>query len=156
MDTKIHITRGFFTEDECFDLILKYRNNLKWATTLGGFNPYDSEIRITKNKLWKNDTDLENKFQRTPLIFQFSEYAKGHFYTWHTDYNTTDSKFKRLKTGIVLLNNEFEGGEFELEHYGICDLGIGDCLWFDARLMHQVKPITDGIRYSLVIWQSNK
>ena len=62
------------------------------------------------------------------------------------------AKFKRLKTGIVLLNYDFEGGEFELEHYGICDLGMGDSLWFDARLMHQVKPITDGIRYSLVIW----
>ena len=155
MGSKVQITRENLTEDECFELILKKRNKLKWATTLS-FNPYDSEIRISKNRIWKNDKELENKFQKSPLLFQLCEYSKGHFYTWHSDYDTRDPKLKRLKTGIVLLNEDFEGGEFELEHYGICDLRMGDILWFDARLLHQVKPITDGIRYSLAIWLLNK
>ena len=155
MGKKVHITRKFFTENECFELILKKRNSLKWASTLS-FNPYEPTTRKTKNVIWKDDKEMEDKFKKSPLLLQLCEYSKDHFYTWHNDYDTRNPEIKRLKTGIVLLNEDFEGGEFELEHYGKCDMKMGDSIWFDARLMHQVTPITEGIRYSLVVWLLNK
>ena len=59
----------------------------------------------------------------------------------------------------VLLNESFEGGDFEFASYGKEESTItplemkqGDVVVFPSFMEHRVAPITKGIRYSLVTW----
>jgi len=155
LGSEIYLEKKFLTVHECFELILNNRKKLQWARTMKK-NPYDSSVRITKNTIWKNDKHLEKKFKKSPLIFQFCEYATGYFYDWHNDYKTKNPDIKRIQTGIILLNDDFKGGELEIKNYGVCNLKIGDCIWFDSKIDHRVLPVTDGLRYTLVTWLLNK
>ena len=60
----------------------------------------------------------------------------------------------------ILLNDEFEGGEFEIEagspanteRVHTVDLKKGDAILFPSYTWHRVKPVTKGTRHSLVGW----
>jgi len=60
----------------------------------------------------------------------------------------------------ILLNDEFEGGEFELEagspanpeRIHTVDLKKGDAILFPSYTWHRVQPVTKGTRHSLVGW----
>jgi PKHD-type hydroxylase len=54
---------------------------------------------------------------------------------------------------VLLLNDEFEGGDFELLWPGNkIPLKKGRVILFPSILMHRVKPVTKGTRKSLVAW----
>lgn len=150
MDGKVQIIRNFLTEEECFDMIIRYRNRLQQAKTLGHDSSQDKLIRNSKVYIWK-DVDLEKKFKCTSMIFQFSEYGVLNHYNWHDDYDTNSHR-KRKQTHVINLNKEYRGGEFELEQ-GIVELDVGDCLRFDSKLKHKVNPVLKGKRYSLTGWE---
>jgi predicted 2-oxoglutarate/Fe(II)-dependent dioxygenase YbiX len=58
----------------------------------------------------------------------------------------------------VLLNDDFDGGEFNLYHQGkeiILEKKVGNTYIFDVAISHEVKPILKGIRYSLIWFIQN-
>jgi len=59
----------------------------------------------------------------------------------------------------AILNDDYEGGEFQTMHLQegktivtTIKPKLGDVIIFPSALMHQVKPVTKGIRYSVVAW----
>ena len=56
-----------------------------------------------------------------------------------------------IRTFIMLLSNDFEGGDFYLEENKI-DFQVGEIIEFDATLLHEVKTVTRGNREVLVVW----
>ena len=71
-------------------------------------------------------------------------------------------KIRKIST-VHLLNDDFEGGEFMMYRLNTKDgsviaeelnvpLKAGDCLVFPSCVMHTVKPVTKGKRYSIVTW----
>ena len=54
---------------------------------------------------------------------------------------------------LVLLNDNFEGGEFMIGDEKV-DLKAGDCVTWPSLFMypHEVKAVTKGTRYSMVLW----
>lgn len=86
---------------------------------------------------------------------QFAEYSPGHHYTWHTDTFTLCGKPEDRKITVVcLLNDGFEGGDFEVRLYGDynAQLKKGAMIAFPAILEHRVTPIITGTRYSATMW----
>ena len=102
---------------------------------------------------------------------QITRYKKGGFYNFHRDgagchmskYNNPTNAFMhdhvRKLSMTVLLNESFEGGDFEFASYGKEESTItplemkqGDVVVFPSFMEHRVAPITKGIRYSLVTW----
>ena len=102
---------------------------------------------------------------------QITRYKKGGFYNFHRDgagchlvkYNNPTNAFMhdnvRKLSMTVLLNESFEGGNFEFASYGKEECVItplemkqGDVVVFPSFMEHRVAPITKGIRYSLVTW----
>ena len=156
MDKKIQIIRDFLTKEECFDLILAYRKKIQPARVL---NNEVSLERRSKVFIWSNDSELESRFnwsgmyKCTPvMIFQFSEYSKLNYYHWHNDYKTNQLNRKRTETWVISLNEEYQGGRFEIKGQNLIELNVGDCLKFDSRLEHRVNPVLKGKRYSLTGW----
>lgn len=104
----------------------------------------------------------------------FLRYVAGDFFRFHTDSNQAEDTFDHIKARrvslIVFLNNEaeigegagYEGGALTL--YGLIRkapferLGLplggetGLLVAFHSDIFHEVKPVTQGERYTVVTW----
>jgi len=114
---------------------------------------------------WKYDI-------RAAESMQITRYKKGGFYRFHKDgrgdhlsaYDEPDNEFMhghvRKLSMTVLLNDNYEGGEFQFAtlHQEKCEIHtpefnkIGSIVVFPSGVEHGVAPVTKGIRYSLVTW----
>ena len=114
---------------------------------------------------WKYDI-------RAAEPMQITRYKKGGFYTFHRDgsgdhlsaYDAPDNKLKhgyvRKLSMTVLLNDNYEGGEFQFvicnqekcEIYTPESNKKGSIIVFPSDMEHRVAPVTSGVRYSLVVW----
>ena len=58
----------------------------------------------------------------------------------------------------VLLNDNFFGGDFKMydKNNTILNKKIGNTYVFDVRLEHEITPITNGERYSLLWFLQNE
>jgi PKHD-type hydroxylase len=103
---------------------------------------------------------------------QFTKYEKDQFYTWHCDswpgeYTSKDifnGKIRKLSVTLSLSDpDSYRGGELEFAFGNIPDkrpetqicnqiLPKGSLVVFPSFIYHRVRPVTDGVRYSLVIW----
>ena len=91
-------------------------------------------------------------------------------YDWHEDafiepYSKTNKhhqgKIRKISLSLILNDpKEYRGGDFEVDFgnrqkptrtaYEIQEQG--DCIVFPSDLLHKVRPVTNGVRYSLVMW----
>ena len=98
---------------------------------------------------------------------QLSHYSEGNFYDWHVDtlakpIINNDVSYNRKISATVWLNDpeEYEGGEFDIEikgprediRYDTLKLPKGSIVIFPSDRWHRVRPVTSGVRKSLVIW----
>ena len=105
---------------------------------------------------------------------QLGHYHKGDHYDWHIDSFANPSTqtnheyhpnrpYNRKVSGTVFLNDpeEYEGGEFDLETRGpnwdgdrfeSFKMPKGTMILFPSHYWHRVRPVTSGVRKSLVLW----
>jgi PKHD-type hydroxylase len=86
---------------------------------------------------------------------QLAEYGPEQHYAWHTDtFTLAGTPTDRKITVVCLLNDEFEGGEFQVRLYSdyTAPLQKGTIIAFPSVLEHRVIPVTSGIRYSATVW----
>lgn len=144
--------------DECREII----NSLPDSSNIIPQNNKISEIGIWyKNDITDQrcaiavDPDILNRIKshipnssnyRAEKMY-ITKYTAGQFCKAHDD--PTDI------TAIILLNDDFEGGDFFLEQHRI-KLQPGDALFFDKRKYHSVSTVTSGTRYALSIWLNSQ
>ena len=115
--------------------------------------------------------DINNQFYNFDLngyeSFQYTVYhdhEKGR-YDFHMDTimgnNIPDDMYETRKLSMTFLLNEpgvdFEGGDFQINSGQEKDaetvpLNKGRIIMFPSFMIHRVKPVTKGIRKSIVIW----
>lgn len=88
---------------------------------------------------------------------QLTHYRADNFghYDWHADRGDNGIQTNRKISGTLLLNDDFEGGEFQLfdvEPGEVKRMRKGDLILFPSYHVHQVTPVTKGERWSLVFW----
>ena len=106
---------------------------------------------------------LDDGFDRGK--YQYAHYHVNDHYGWHIDYIRQGHKDRLLHRKLsfsLLLNDDYEGGEFEfvMPRYGIqlnwdriaLEPKAGSLIVFPSTLGHRVKPVTKGIRKSIVGW----
>ena len=139
------------TKEQCQE-ILDYTEG-KWesAETVAKTKEISGRIRqsdvvwCTKQKFFQMVDGLVNdansvadwNFQTDSIEdLQITRYKKGGFFNYHAD------------------TNGFEGGEFEfLGHQKPVETnGVGTVIIFPSYMVHRVRPIKNGTRYSLVAW----
>ena len=99
-------------------------------------------------------TDIE------PL--QYSEYGVGGEYGWHRDVHEKPypNGLVRKMSFSTILNNDFEGGEFDIEtknpadkkRYDTFDNKKHNTIIFPSHMWHRVRPVKFGVRKSIVGW----
>ena len=107
-----------------------------------------------------NETTLIQLTDIEPL--QYSEYGVGGEYGWHRDVHE-----KPYSNGLVrkvsfstILNDNFEGGEFDIEtknpadkkRYDTFDNKKHNTIIFPSHMWHRVRPVKSGVRKSIVGW----
>lgn len=94
---------------------------------------------------------------------QYTIYPEGGFYDWHVDQHITPVKGEVRKISFTCwVNDSYEGGEFDLEignpkeevRYKTFSPQPGKAIFFMSDWWHRVRPVTSGVRKSLVGWFS--
>lgn len=148
-----------FTKEEC-ETILSYNNThiTNWIKGDRRYNSqpinYSSETEWLFNKLKKFVEDVSDiKIKKIKETIHFHKFVKGDWFDKHNDV----LEFRVYAIG-VLLNSNFEGGEFNLYNPNKQPLNkiTGNAYLFDVRIEHEVTPILEGERYSLLWFLQNQ
>ncbi len=106
------------------------------------------------------DKDLQSidKTYRCGEFYTLLIYEKGDFFAEHTDKSSvySDSEIstspqdeeKILFTGGYELNRDYKGGNFIIDGKEL-DVDIGELFYFSRDILHEVKEVKEGIRYSI-------
>jgi hypothetical protein len=160
-----------FTKEEC-DKIIQITNIIKKEQASNKYGlAHNLSVSFDEYKI--GDTENNNWFMgRIKLFIENTSnikliklnkdahilcYGINDGFAKHLDYDIQSSD-PRIYTFGILLNDDFEGGEFVLYNGGIetqLKKDIGNCYFFNAKIPHEVKKITNGKRYSLVIHIKN-
>jgi predicted 2-oxoglutarate/Fe(II)-dependent dioxygenase YbiX len=77
------------------------------------------------------------------------KYVEGDFFGRHMDKAKTEFTQDAIANINTRLNDDYIGGDFYLNDL-VHNKPIGEIYNYDSDVYHEVKPITDGIRYSLL------
>jgi len=97
------------------------------------------------------------KFDLFGLVdeIQFAKYSQGDGFGWHLDAGGGQTSTRKLSMSVQLCDgDEYAGGDLEMCACPQLDprRRRGTIIVFPAFLAHQVTPVTQGTRYSLVAW----
>ena len=158
-------------EEQIKDLKKKRNSNIVWMDDLWIYRAIHPYIhQANKNAGWNFEWSRSESCQ-------FTKYKLNQFYDWHCDTwdkpydqpgHPDNGKIRKLSLTCQLTDgSEYEGGELEFDfrnydpnkrvesdHQIQCKeiLPIGSIVVFPSFVWHRVKPVTSGVRYSLVMW----
>ena len=162
-----------------WNLITKLTENsqdLEWNKALIGDNLEKNEIRKSqlswissrelKKELWEiitsyNEISEWNYDIRGVEDIQYTVYEEGDHYDWHNDCMSEETSNRKISASIFLNDpDEYEGGELDIEirspkhevRYDSFKLPKASIIVFPSNKFHRVRPITSGVRKSLVVW----
>ena len=155
------------TKEELKNIQKKRKSDIVWMSDTWIYKeiqPYIQEAN--KSAEWNHEWDFSQ-------ACQFTEYKKGQYYDWHCDSDISpyaepdDSnqygKIRKLSMTLSLTDpKEYKGGDLEFD-FRSTDKGSqpqickevrpkGSIIVFPSFVWHRVKPVTKGIRHSLVCW----
>jgi Rps23 Pro-64 3,4-dihydroxylase Tpa1-like proline 4-hydroxylase len=98
---------------------------------------------------------LGNKIASPPgpthasIRWYFTKYEKGGFIKPHTDGHINIGSHNSTHTLLLYLNDDYEGGELEINGVGRFHFETGTILLMSGDLLHHVDVITKGNKYIL-------
>jgi hypothetical protein len=148
-----------FSKEEC-ESIVSYNNThiTNWLMSDRKYHsqpiPYSLETKWLFDKLktfFEEQSNIPIKKNKEEI--HFHKFVKADWFGKHNDVRE-----KRLYAVGVLLNDNFEGGDFKLYNPNeiILDKVIGNTYIFDVRIEHEITPILEGERYSLLWFLENE
>jgi predicted 2-oxoglutarate/Fe(II)-dependent dioxygenase YbiX len=168
----LHIFDDIFTKDFCDTIINEYKevdyveavdHGADYRKCMGAKilnNADDKRNKIDKNIFQSLQKLLEELKQIQPTLHSIQDdtgydllrYKKGDYYKPHIDAGTKDH---RVLSCIIALNEDYLGGEIDMwQGASITKLRTGSVMVFPSNFLfpHGIRPITRGIRYSIVTW----
>ena len=158
------------TKKEIKDIKRKRNSDVVWLNDRWIYKEIQPYVdQANKNAGWNFQWDWSESCQ-------FTKYKLNQYYDWHCDSwdkpyveeGPTKGKIRKLSMTCQLTDgSEYEGGELEfdfrnydphmrdeLKHRIQCKeiLPKGSIIVFPSFVWHRVKPVTKGVRYSLVVW----
>jgi PKHD-type hydroxylase len=168
---------NLFTPEECAQIIAIGNTKLEEAK-VGGNNEADNNLRKSQiawlygqdipfafRRVTDNVLNLNSLFFNFDLFgmaegFQFTRYdAPADFYGLHID-KLLSGTVRKLSLTVQLSDPaDYEGGELALQigkDAEVMPKELGKMVVFPSYVLHEVRPITKGTRYSLVAWITGK
>ena len=153
------------TKQDVLNLKRKRNSDLVWLNDNWIYKEiHPFVVEANKNAGWNFHWDWSESCQ-------FTKYKLNQYYDWHCDsFNKigNNGKIRKLSMTCQLTDgSEYQGGELEFDfrnydppqrdeskHLVKCKeiLPKGSIIVFPSFVWHRVKPVTKGVRYSLVVW----
>ena len=147
-----------FTKEECDNIIWNVNESIA-NFDMSNRKYYSQSINYSLETKWLFDK-LKYFFESETGLEIIKNKEEIHFHkfvkvNWFDKHN--DIRDNRLYAVGVLLNDNFEGGDFKLYNQNeiILDKVIGNAYIFDVRIDHEITPILDGERFSLLWFLQN-
>jgi len=148
-----------FSKEECKSIISYNETHItNWR--MGDRNYKSQPINYSLETNWlfdklKDFVERETNIQIRTIkkTIHFHKFTKGDWFGKHNDVRDN-----RLYAVGVLLNDDFSGGDFKLYNPNeiILNKVIGNTYLFDVRIDHEITPILEGERYSLLWFLQNE
>lgn len=169
IESKRNLKLNPLTKKETKDLKKKRNSNIVWMNDRWIYNQIQPYVnQANKSAGWNFEWDWSESCQ-------FTKYSKEQYYDWHCDsfdtpYNNPENlnfheKIRKLSVTCSLSDpKDYKGGELEFnfnnpeatkkQNIKKCleILPRGSIVVFPSFVWHRVRPVTKGVRYSLVIW----
>ena len=160
------------------DLIQDILRNKEDTLTKGNINDKSGLTKRNSSVSWIKDVEIcqrvfgimKKRVQEFSSLYidnieplQYSEYDASQEYGWHQDVKNTsyaDGRIRKMSFSIFV-NENFEGGEFDLEIHGpdakpryISEWKRSNenCIIFKSDMWHRVRPVKSVVRKSIVGW----
>lgn len=181
IDDYIVVVEGAITHALCDAILDEFKDKEEWGKTVIGSGEVRRDIRnadtivisyphvIEKNLKVRQKLDkyifasagdvIRRYREKFPLCaieedsgYELLRYEEGQFYTQHTD------SFKdrpRAVSCSFALNDDYEGGEWAFfNREKIVKVPKGAAILFPSNFMypHEIMPVTNGTRYSIITW----
>jgi PKHD-type hydroxylase len=165
---------NLFTPEECAQIIDLGNSRLVEAKTIGKIDGiresqiawlYPNDIEFAYRRVTDAVASVNSQFFNFDLFglaegFQFTRYdAPTGRYGMHID-KIVGGGVRKLSLTIQLsLPEDYEGGELALQFNSEPDVmpkERGKMILFPSYVLHEVRPVTKGTRYSLVAWVAGK
>lgn len=180
LDNYIMVIKNIVPDELCDAILAEYSNSNDWGATVVGDGRPNKKIRNCDTIQMSQEFTIKDSKERATLDvevfkcaakcieeynkkfvhahvqedtgYELLRYKKGEFYIQHVD---SFLQAPRLVSCSMHLNDDYEGGEFaffnrELKY----KLNKGDVLMFPSTFMypHEVMPVVEGTRYSIITW----
>lgn len=176
----IVVLKNIVPDELCNAILTEYSNSDDWESTAVGDGKPNKKIRncntiqmsqpfvIQENKerarldaevfkcaakcIAEYNKKFENSHVQEDTGYELLRYNKGEFYTQHVD---SFLQAPRLVSCSFHLNDDYEGGEFGFfDREMKIKAGKGDVVMFPSTFMypHEIMPVTEGTRYSIITW----
>jgi PKHD-type hydroxylase len=169
IESKRNLKLNPLTKKETKDLKKKRNSNVVWMDDRWIYDQIQPYVnQANKSAGWNFEWNWSESCQ-------FTKYSKEQYYDWHCDswdtpYNNPENlnfhgKIRKLSVTCSLSDpKDYKGGELEFnfnnpeatkkQNIKKCleILPRGSIVVFPSFVWHRVRPVTKGIRYSLVIW----
>ena len=147
-----------FSKEECESIILYNDTHItNWRM---GDRKYNSQpINYSLDTKWlfdklKDFVEVETNIEIRTIkkTIHFHKFTKGDWFGKHNDIRD-----ERVFAVGVLLNDNFDGGDFKLYNPDEVKLDkvTGNTYIFDVKINHEITPILEGERYSLLWFLEN-
>ena len=115
-----------------------------------------ADVRYLKDTM---TTELLSDFMKEPYgdltaePLQVITYGVGGNYKWHVD-GSGEGYRKYTFVSVLSPKDQYKGGELEIDGITLpeCAFDPFTIIIFNPALRHRVKPVTEGVRHSLVTW----
>jgi len=106
------------------------------------------EFDFVKDIIQSDIKKINSKYLVSDWV-TFLIYEKGDFFAEHSDGTSYNSKEnKTIFSAGYLLNTDYEGGDFIINGKKL-NANIGELFYFGRDVLHEVREVKSGIRYSL-------
>ena len=148
-----------FSKEECESIISYNETHItNWRMGDRKYNSrpiiYSLETKWLFDKLKTFvETETNIKIIKIKEKIHFHKFIKGDWFAKHNDIREN-----RLYAVGVLLNDNFEGGDFKLYNPNeiILNKVVGNTYIFDVRIDHEITSILEGERFSLLWFLGNE
>jgi hypothetical protein len=142
-----------FSKEECESIILYNDTHItNWKMNDRKYNSQPINYSLETNWLFDKlkkfvETETNIQIQTIKKTIHFHKFTKDDWFGKHND-----NRDNRVYAVGVLLNDNFDGGDFKLYNPIEQTLNkvVGNTYLFDVRIEHEITPILDGERFSLL------
>jgi len=108
-----------------------------------------SEFGIPQRVFKEYINEKFSKYKIDDFEVHILKYIAGDFFGRHMDKMKTEFTYGAISNINTRLNDDYTGGDFYLNDL-VYNKPIGEIYNYDSDVFHEVKPIINGIRYTLL------